>query len=86
LNPAGIRKYFLFVMSRVALGPSQPRIQRVPELFPEHDVDHSPPSNAKLKNEWRCTPTAIIQHNVVDRDGVAIFTFTVCKYTLTAEE
>jgi len=51
-----------------------------PELFPEHDVDHSPPSNAKLKNEWRYTPTAIIQHHVVDGDSVAIFTFT---YLLT---
>ena len=58
LNPAGVRKYFLFVISRVAMAPSQPRIQRVPELFPEHDVDHSPPSNAKLKNEWRCNYTA----------------------------
>ena len=69
-------------MSSVALGLSQPRSQWVPELFLEHDVDHSQPSNVKLKNEWRYTPTAIIQHHIVEGDGVDIFTSTVCRYTM----
>jgi hypothetical protein len=45
----------------------------VPELFPRPDIDHSRPSNAKLQNEWSYTPTAIIQHHVVNGAGVAIF-------------
>jgi hypothetical protein len=43
---------FLFTMSRTALGPTQPPIQRVPQAlslgvkWPGHEADHSPPSSA----------------------------------------
>jgi hypothetical protein len=46
---------FLFTASRTALGPTQPRIQWVPEALslgvkrPECEADHSPPSSAEVK-------------------------------------
>jgi hypothetical protein len=50
-----------FFSSILALEPSQPPIQWVPEFFfsgknrPEPDVDHSPPSKAEVKNKWSYT-------------------------------
>jgi hypothetical protein len=44
--------------SRQAVGPTQPPIQWVPRALslgvkqPGHEADHSPPSNAEVKNEW----------------------------------
>jgi len=49
----------------------QPPIQWVPGAIflavkrPEHEVDHSPPSNAELKNEWSYTISPIRLHGVV---------------------
>jgi hypothetical protein len=49
--------------SRPALGPTQPRIQRVPVAlsprlkWPEREADHSPPSSADIKNAWSYTST-----------------------------
>jgi hypothetical protein len=37
----------------------------------EHDADHSPPSSAKVMNEWSCTPTPLIHLHGVDRDNLA---------------
>ena len=39
-----------------------------------HEVNHSPPSSAKVKNEWSCTSTPPICLHGVDR---ANFTFTL---------
>jgi hypothetical protein len=36
------------------------------------EFDHSPPSSAEVKNEWRCTFNAPVLLHVVDRDK---FTF-----------
>jgi len=53
---------FLFATtSRQALGPTQHPIQEVPRTpipginHPRHEVDHSPPSSAKVKNAWSYT-------------------------------
>ena len=47
----------LFKTSRPAFGPTQPVIEWVPGLFsevkrPGHEVSHSSPSSAEVKNEW----------------------------------
>jgi hypothetical protein len=42
--------------SRPAVGPTQPPFQRVPGVTrPGHEVNHSPPSSAEVKNEWSYT-------------------------------
>jgi hypothetical protein len=53
---------FLFTTaSRTALGPTQPPIQRVRGALslgvkrPERESDHSPPSNAEVRNAWSYT-------------------------------
>jgi hypothetical protein len=55
---------FLFTTtSRLALGPTQPPIQWVPEALslgvkqPGHEADHSFPSSAEVKNVWSYTST-----------------------------
>jgi hypothetical protein len=55
---------FLFPSaSRTALGPTQPPIQWVPGAlslrvkWPGREADHSPPSNAEVKNAWSYTST-----------------------------
>jgi len=49
--------FLLSETSRPALGCTQPSLQEMLILLtglirPEHEVDHSPPSSAKVKNEW----------------------------------
>jgi hypothetical protein len=64
---------FLFAsVSRRALGPTQPPIQRVSEALslgikrPGREADHSPPSSAEVQNAWRYTSTPLIRlHSVV---------------------
>jgi hypothetical protein len=58
--------------SRPALGPTQPPTKEVPgALFwgvkqLRHEADHSPPSNAKVKNVWSYTSTPPIHiHGMV---------------------
>jgi len=64
-------------LSKLVLEPTQPTIQGVPVFFLRgkmagYEVDHSPPSSAKVKNEWSYTSTPLICHHGVDRE---IFTF-----------
>jgi hypothetical protein len=52
--------FFFFKTSIPAVGPTQPTIQLVPGSFhvvkrPGPHVDHSPHSNAEVRNEWSCT-------------------------------
>jgi hypothetical protein len=61
----GRDKNFLFSMSsRPTLGPTQPPIQWLPRVLsrgvkrPGREADHSPPSNAEVKNTWRYTYTS----------------------------
>jgi hypothetical protein len=46
-------------VSRLALGPTQPPVQWLPEVLcprvkarPGRDADHSPPSSAEVENEY----------------------------------
>jgi hypothetical protein len=53
----GAGDFFLSETFIPALGPTQPRIQWVLGFFPGgkvagDEVDHSPPSSVKVKNEW----------------------------------
>jgi len=55
---------FLFTaVSTLALGPTQPPIWLVLRAVtlgvkqPKREADHSPPSSAKVKNEWIYTST-----------------------------
>ena len=73
---------FLFSKtSRPTVGPTQPHIQLVPELFPWHEVDHSVPPSAEVKNEWSYTPTPAICLQGVDRNKFTFTFFTLLKYT-----
>jgi hypothetical protein len=59
---------FLFtIVSRPALGPTQPPIQWVPGALSlgvkqsGREGDHSPPSSAEVKNAWSYTSTPPIR-------------------------
>jgi hypothetical protein len=76
--------YLLQKPSRLALGPVHLptiAIQWIPGFFPMRayvcvyvwDIDLSPPSSAKVKNEWSCITTTPVCLQGVDRDN---FTFT----------
>jgi hypothetical protein len=59
-------------VSRLALGPTQPPIQRVTGALslgvkrPGREADNSPPSSAEVKNGWSYTSTPPIRiHGVV---------------------
>jgi hypothetical protein len=59
----GLGILLLTTASRLALGPTQPPIQRVPGALslgvkrPGSEADHSPPSSAEVKNVWSYTST-----------------------------
>jgi hypothetical protein len=54
----GLGNFLFTTISRIALGPTQPPIQRVPRALslrvkrPGRQADHSLPSSAKVKNSW----------------------------------
>jgi hypothetical protein len=57
-SAAGAKDFPLTSVSRLALGPTQPTVQWVPEVLslgvkarPGRDADHSPPSSAEVVNE-----------------------------------
>jgi hypothetical protein len=67
------KEIFLFsVISRLALGPTQPSIQWVPgALFPGvkwqgHEADHVPPSSAEVKNSGTIPP---LPHTSLQHDA-----------------
>jgi len=58
--PAGAGIFLFTTVSRLALGPIQPLIQWIPgDVSPGPEADHSPSSNAEVKNAWSyiSTPT-----------------------------
>jgi len=62
-------------------GSTQPRIKWIPRTLPPrvrrsgHEVDHSPPSSAEVKNEWSYTSTAA--YVFVTCTGTCTFAFTL---------
>jgi hypothetical protein len=56
-------RHFSRLQTVQTLGPTHPSIQCVPAAlspgvkWPGREVDHSPPSNAEVKNEWSYTST-----------------------------
>jgi hypothetical protein len=83
---ASTGKVFLFPkMPGLDLGLTQPPVHKVPEGLSlgvkqlEHEVDHSPLSNAEFKNEWSYTSAPCICLCGVDRDN---FTFTLLYFGL----
>ena len=73
--PAGVRDF----CRTVQIGPRL--AHQVPEFFlggvkrPGRDVDHSPSSSAKVKNEWSCTSVPPIRLHGVE--GENVFTLPV---------
>jgi hypothetical protein len=69
--PAGARDFLYSTASRPALGPTQPPIQWVPEAFspkakrPGSEDDHSPTSNAEVKNNGAYLHSPIRLHGAV---------------------
>jgi hypothetical protein len=68
----GLGIFLSTTLSRPVLGPTQPPIQWVPGALslgvkrPGREADHSPPSNAEVKNAWRYNSTPPIRlHGVV---------------------
>jgi hypothetical protein len=68
----GLGIFFFATVSRMALGPTQPPTQWVPEtLFlgakrPGREADHSSGSSAEVKNAWSYTSTPPMRlHGVV---------------------
>jgi hypothetical protein len=62
-NSGGVGIFLFTTASRTALEPSQPPIQWIPGAFSlgikwlGREPDHSPPSNAEVKNAWSYTST-----------------------------
>ena len=64
-------------------GPTQPRIQWVPRFFGGgtgrgRDVDHSPPSTAKVRNAWSKTFTPTIYLHDMHRDCNFFYFYCYC--------
>jgi hypothetical protein len=73
---------FLFPKTyRLASRPAQPPAEWVPRVLPSgvklpgHEVDHLPPSSARVKNERSCTSTSPTCPHAKHRNNSA-FAFT----------
>ena len=76
------QEIFLFCKSSaLALGSKQPPIQWVPRFFPgvkQCDVGHSPPSSAKVKNEWSYTSAFCLCCHDVGRGNITFLPAVFC--------
>jgi hypothetical protein len=58
-RPRGGKNFHFSMSSRPALGPTQPPMQRVPEVKrPRRGTDHSPPTSAEVKKRGSRHPLA----------------------------
>ena len=65
-------------MSRLASEAIQPPVQWELGFFPQGkllscEADHSPPSSAKVKNEWSYTPASRVCLHSTDKDTYVVF-------------
>ena len=51
---------------------------------PEHQVDHSPPTETEVKNEWSYTSTPLISLHDVNTDNFFLLIFLTPSIALTA--
>jgi hypothetical protein len=62
-SPGRVKNFLFFTASRLAMGPTQPPIQWVPETLSPgvnrhgREADHSPPTSSEVKKIWICTYT-----------------------------
>jgi hypothetical protein len=74
--------YLFSKTSRLALVPTQLPIQWVlGALSPgvnwlRYEIDHCPPSTAKVKNEWSCTSAPLVCPRDAYRDNFTFLSFT----------
>jgi len=78
LNPSMGKRFSLFKTSKVSLGPTQPSIHGYWSSLPQvtgvgHEVEHLPPSSAKVKNKWSYISTPPLCLNGINRDNVTIY-------------
>jgi hypothetical protein len=71
-----------------APGRTQPPIRCVPAFFPGRkaagrNVNFSPPSSAKVKNEWNYTSTPPMHHNGLDREKFTFLLYVLLQLKLT---
>jgi hypothetical protein len=69
--PGRCKSFLFFTAFRLALGPTQPPIQWVPEALSPganwlgHEADHSRPSNSEVKNVGAIPPLPVCFHVAV---------------------
>jgi len=51
--------------------------------WPGNDIDHSPPSRARAKNEWNCTSPSSICLHCVERDNFTFKLLDLCDIRIT---
>ena len=76
---------FSLLQSQLALGYTQPPLQRVPGSLPRvmrpgPKVDHSTPSSTEVKNEWNYSYIPPIRLNGVYRGHFTLYTFSFAFY------
>jgi hypothetical protein len=68
--PVGARDFFLLQNLRLAVGTK----------WLGHELNYSPPSSAKVKNDWRYTSTPPICLHGMDREKLYLFLPTLFIY------